>query len=60
MGHGSDHGHAPVATLSAEEFDLLRKEDGKVGTRIVCLLTGIFSIGLVLYLGVCYWITSGL
>lgn len=60
MGHGSSEMHAPVASLSPQEFDELRKEDGKVGTRIVCLLTGIFSIGLVLYIGVCYWIASGL
>jgi hypothetical protein len=48
-GHGSDHGSTAATPFSAAEEEALRKSDVQAGTYIVCLISGIFSIGVVLY-----------
>jgi hypothetical protein len=49
--HGHGHGHAsPAASpFSAAEEEALRKSDVQAGTYVVCLIAGIFSVGVVLY-----------
>jgi hypothetical protein len=51
----SDH-VTPSATgqpyFSAEEWNLLQGEDVRGGKAVVGLMVGIFSIGLLLYIGV--------
>jgi hypothetical protein len=51
LGHGHDHTHADSAAtpFSAAEEAALRSSDVQAGTYIVCLIAGIFSIGVVLY-----------
>ncbi len=48
--HGDGHGHGPAASVFGEEEEqLLRKSDVQAGMYIVCLIGGIFSIGVILY-----------
>ena len=51
----SDHA-TPSATsqphFSAEEWNVLQSEDVRGGKAVVGLMVGIFSIGLLLYIGV--------
>jgi hypothetical protein len=58
--HATEQAHAGTSPFTQPEIDALHKDDGKTATIIVCLLTGIFSVGLCLYIGVCYWIIKGL
>jgi hypothetical protein len=48
--HGHDgHAHGPGSPFSEEEERILRKSDVQAGMYIVCLIGGIFSIGVILY-----------
>ena len=56
----SDHGHgaetyAPVM-FSEAEVKAFHEDDGRSATAVVCLMSGIFTIGLMLYIGVCVWV----
>jgi uncharacterized membrane protein len=55
--HSSDHGHvANSAVLFSEaEIQAFHEDDGRSATGVVCLMAGIFTIGLCLYIGVCVW-----
>ena len=44
--------------FSPAEIEEFKAEDRSAATAIVCLMAGIFTIGLIGYLGVCYWVTS--
>lgn len=48
------HGHPTSAEtlFTSEELQAFRKEDIMAGAVIICLMTAIFTIGLVLYIGV--------
>jgi hypothetical protein len=56
----SDHGHGPAtgsAVLFSEaEIKAFHEDDGRSATAVVCLMSGIFTIGLMLYIGVCVWV----
>lgn len=59
----SDHGHeaassAPVL-FSETEIKAFHEDDGRSATGVVCLMSGIFTIGLILYIGVNLWILQG-
>jgi hypothetical protein len=65
MSHGSFSNHAPAdpasagpALFSPAEIDTFRADDRSAATAIVGLMAGIFSIGLIGYLLVCYWVSS--
>jgi hypothetical protein len=62
MSHGTatDHGQATGATsgFSQAEVDAFHQDDGRSATAVVCLMSGIFTLGLILYLGVCYYILN--
>lgn len=53
MAHES---HTPAAKIpfTEEEIAQFHADDRRAATAIVLLMTGIFTIGLLLYLGVCY------
>ena len=47
-GHGH-RDHAASAPFTDAEIEHFHKEDLAAGTAVVCLMVGIFSIGVVLY-----------
>lgn len=51
--HSADHGRCPFPRAEVEK---LRAEDISAGTAIVLEMLGIFLIGIVLYLVVCYYV----
>jgi hypothetical protein len=52
---------APVPALPfpPAEWQSFRDEDKHAGTAIVCIMLGIFSIGLILYAAICLVAASG-
>jgi hypothetical protein len=44
--------------FSAEQVTVLHADDRLAATIIVCLLTGIFTIGLIGYIAICFWSVS--
>jgi hypothetical protein len=54
------HDHTPPgpSPFPPEMVDAFRTDDKRAGAAIVLLMCGIFVIGLVLYLGVCWSIIS--
>jgi len=67
MSHGSFSNHgtadsaaATPALFSPAEIETFRSDDREAATAIVGLMAGIFSLGLIGYLLVCYWVSSGL
>jgi hypothetical protein len=52
--HGPDQGAPAAAPFSPETVASFRKDDTRAAAAIVLLMCGIFTIGLFLYLGVCY------
>jgi hypothetical protein len=61
MSHGThaDHGSGSTATanFSPAEVETFHAEDRSAATAIVGLMVGIFAMGLVGYLVVCYWVS---
>ena len=55
--HG--HGHAPSTQVlfTEAEVQAFHEDDGRSATAVVCLISGIFTIGLILYIGVNFWVT---
>jgi hypothetical protein len=43
------HPPAPVMPFSPAEWQSFRTEDKLAGTAIVCIMLGIFTIGLIMY-----------
>jgi hypothetical protein len=43
--------------FSPAEIAEFRTDDKRAGAAIVVLMAGIFSLGLVGYLGVCWWVS---
>jgi hypothetical protein len=39
-----------------EEWRALQAEDRQAARNIVCLMTGVFITGLILYLGIAIWV----
>jgi hypothetical protein len=54
------HAQAPAVKLpfSEEMIQDFHKDDKHAATVIVCLMSVIFVIGLLLYLGVCFWVSQ--
>lgn len=56
----SEHGHdAPASSaplFSEMEIKAFHEDDGRSAAGVVCLMSGIFAIGLILYIGVNIWI----
>jgi hypothetical protein len=44
----------PAPTFTPEEEEALHASDVTAGTIIVCLLLGIFTVGLLMYLFICF------
>jgi len=59
----SDHGHGVVSTspvlFTETEIKAFHEDDGRSATGVVCLMSGIFTVGLILYIGVNVWILKG-
>ncbi len=51
------HGSSPALPFTPAEVELFHAEDRKAATAIIGLMTGIFTIGVCLYLIVCYSIS---
>jgi hypothetical protein len=51
----SHHDKAGANVFSPSQIDEFRLDDKRAAAAIVGLMAGIFSIGLILYLGVCWW-----
>ena len=49
-----DHGAPAASPFSPETVAGFRKDDSRAAAAIVLLMCGIFTVGLFLYLGVCY------
>jgi hypothetical protein len=52
------HAAPAKSPFTPEEIAQFRADDKHAAAVIVLLMTGIFTIGLVLYLGVCYAVAS--
>jgi hypothetical protein len=48
---------ANAGAFSATEIDEFRADDKGAAAAIVVLMVGIFSLGLIGYLGVCWWVS---
>jgi hypothetical protein len=55
-GHGRPHAEGPFTGVELEEF---HKDDRRSGGMVVGLMAGIFSIGLLLYITVAYFVIVG-
>jgi hypothetical protein len=53
--HAETHGSGPFSPADVEAF---RADDRGAATAIVCLMFGIFTIGLCGYALVCLWVAS--
>ncbi len=57
-----DHGHGPASNspvlFTEAEIDAFHEDDGRTATAVVCLMSGIFAIGLILYTGVNIWVNQ--
>lgn len=60
MSHPHTPSHSAHASASSpfrpEEVEAFQTDDKGAATAIVCLMAGIFTLGLVGYLIVCYWV----
>jgi hypothetical protein len=59
--HSDPHSHgaaAEQAYFPADEWARIRQEDYTAAQHIVGLMLGIFGIGLVLYVGVAWWVAT--
>jgi hypothetical protein len=58
-GHG-EHAMEAVPSwqslFSSGQWEMLQAADRQAARNIVCLMTGIFILGLIGYLGVCFWV----
>ncbi len=58
-GHGTSGDLCPPAAQTLfppEEWRALQAEDRQAARNIVCLMTGVFITGLILYLGIAIWV----
>jgi hypothetical protein len=56
--HVTDTSSAGPVLFPPAEVAAFQAADKKAATHIVCLMAGIFIIGVILYVGVCLWVTS--
>jgi hypothetical protein len=59
--HTDHNGHAPATTqplFPEAEWEQMMHDDRHAGGAVLLLMTGIFTIGLFLYLGVAIWVGS--
>jgi hypothetical protein len=65
MSHAGSSGHGTSGDLCSptaqtlfppEEWRALQAEDRQAARNIVCLMTGVFITGLILYLGIAIWV----
>jgi hypothetical protein len=57
MTHASSPGTAGQAIFTPVEVEGFQTDDKSAAAAIVGLMVGIFSLGLVGYLAVCYWVS---
>jgi hypothetical protein len=59
MAQSNSLGHDATrqAVFSSTEVDGFQADDRRAAAAIVGLMVGIFTLGLIGYLGVCYWVT---
>jgi hypothetical protein len=63
-GHGTSGGGGDLCSPAAssqtlfppDEWRALQAEDRQAARNIVCLMTGVFITGLILYLGIAIWV----
>jgi hypothetical protein len=63
-GHGASGGGGGLSSPTGEsqtlfppdEWRALQAEDRQAARNIVCLMTGVFITGLILYLGIAIWV----
>jgi hypothetical protein len=54
---GAPTGAAPDQTIFAPaELEMLHTDDRQAATYIICLMLAIFTMGLIGYLAVCFWV----
>jgi hypothetical protein len=53
------HSHAADSPFTATEIEAFRRADFAAGRNVVCLMLGIFLIGIALYLCVDYFVAQG-
>jgi hypothetical protein len=58
----SEHDHGPASNspvlFSEAEIEAFHEDDGRSATAVVCLMSGIFTVGLILYIGVNIWVNQ--
>jgi uncharacterized membrane protein len=54
--HGHSHGAAQALHFPQAEWEQLQADDRHAAVAVLGLMTAIFSIGLVLYIGVLIWV----
>jgi hypothetical protein len=55
-GHGTSGAVASQTLFSPDEWRALQAEDRQAARNIVCLMTGVFIVGLILYSGIAIWV----
>jgi hypothetical protein len=59
-GHGEHPEHsATPAPYSDQELEVFHKEDRMAGGMVICLMAGIFTLGLLLYTAVAIFVVRG-
>jgi len=55
IGHGSNGLSSNQTLFPPAELELLHSSDREAARNIVCLLGGLFIVGILLYTSVCLW-----
>jgi hypothetical protein len=58
MTHAGISSSAGQTIFTAPEIEAFQTDDKRAAAAIVGLMVGIFSLGLFLYLGVSYWVST--
>jgi hypothetical protein len=54
--HGNEHAGSSPVPFTEAEVQAFHEDDGRTATAVVCLMSGIFTMGLILYIGVNIWV----
>jgi hypothetical protein len=57
MTHAGSSSSLGQTIFTPSAMEAFHADDKKAAAAIVGLMVGIFTLGLFLYLGVCYWVT---
>jgi hypothetical protein len=56
MDHTVSANHGGAAALSAADWESFQQADYAAARNIVCLMGGVFTVGLIGYLMICFWV----